>query len=62
MEVEFFDVVYFLSSENYLGAKKSSYDIEKNGYGTCCIIGGHLRFFFETTCNMEVRGYYCFVH
>ena len=39
----------------------TSYDIEKNGYGTCCIIGGHLRFCPETTCNMEVEGYYCSV-
>ena len=46
-------------SENYLGAKITFYDIEKNGYGTCCIIGCHLGFFPETTCNMEVRGYYC---
>ena len=48
-------------SENYLSAKITSYDIEKNGYSSCCIVGGHLGFFPETTCNIKVRGYYCIV-
>ena len=50
----------FFVSENYLGAKNKF--LRQNGYGTCCIIGGHLGIFPETTENMEVIGYYCSVH
>ena len=56
MEVEFFlCCVIFLYPKTLKAPKITSYDIEKNGYDTCCIIGGNLGFPPETTCNMEVR-------
>ena len=51
----------FFVSENYLSAKNNFLRHLENGYSTCCIIGGHLGFYPETTCNIKVRGYYCIV-
>ena len=48
----------FFVLKNYLSSKKN---FLRHGYSTCCIIGGHLGFFPETTCNIKFRGYYSIV-
>ena len=62
MEVEFIILCIFFVSENYLGAKNNFLRHLEKWLLYCCIIGCHLGFFPETTCNINVPGgYYCIV-
>ena len=58
MEVEFIILCIFF----YLSAKNNFPRHLEKWLLYCCIIGGHLGFFPETTCNINVPGgYYCIV-